>query len=171
MEGGNPLLSPQAGTIIWTLITFGVLLVGLRLFAWKPVLGLLDERGSLLKAGRALLAQTLEVRFATRADEIRRVPEAIPEALRRIPRRFGDFLPFRVQLLQRAGRGGQVRFLPLLGFELEGRDDGLGHRDELFLTLRVGEASPFVHFAKLADAGRDLLLQCPERREGFRDFT
>lgn len=44
MEGANALLSPQTGTIIWTLITFGVLLVLLRLVAWKPVLGLLEER-------------------------------------------------------------------------------------------------------------------------------
>lgn len=49
MEGGNPLLSPQAGTIIWTLITFAVLLVGLRLFAWKPVLALLEEREKTIK--------------------------------------------------------------------------------------------------------------------------
>jgi len=44
MEGGNPLLSPDTGTIIWTLITFGALLVFLRIVAWKPVLRLLDER-------------------------------------------------------------------------------------------------------------------------------
>ncbi|HXI01746.1 MAG TPA: F0F1 ATP synthase subunit B [Candidatus Saccharimonadales bacterium] len=44
MEGGNPLLSPQTGTIIWTLVTFIALLIGLRIFAWKPILGLLEER-------------------------------------------------------------------------------------------------------------------------------
>ena len=49
MEGGNPLLSPQAGTIIWTLITFGILLVVLRMFAWKPVLGILEEREKTIK--------------------------------------------------------------------------------------------------------------------------
>jgi len=49
MEGGNPLLSPQAGTIIWTAITFVALLVFLRLVAWKPVLGLLEEREKTIK--------------------------------------------------------------------------------------------------------------------------
>ena len=49
MEGGNPLLSPQAGTIIWTFITFVALLVLLRAFAWKPVLGLLEEREKAIK--------------------------------------------------------------------------------------------------------------------------
>jgi F-type H+-transporting ATPase subunit b len=50
MEGGNPLLEVQAGTIIWTLVTFVVLLVLLRLVAWKPVLGLLDEREKAIKS-------------------------------------------------------------------------------------------------------------------------
>ncbi len=49
MEGGNPLLSPQTGTIIWTLVTFVALLVLLRVVAWKPVLGILDEREKVIK--------------------------------------------------------------------------------------------------------------------------
>jgi F-type H+-transporting ATPase subunit b len=58
MEGGSQFLSPQPGTIIWTLITFGALFILLRLFAWKPVLGLLEERenairGSLEEARKA----------------------------------------------------------------------------------------------------------------------
>jgi F-type H+-transporting ATPase subunit b len=38
------LINPEPGMIVWTLITFGILLVILRVFAWKPILGLLDER-------------------------------------------------------------------------------------------------------------------------------
>ncbi|HZE89162.1 MAG TPA: F0F1 ATP synthase subunit B [Verrucomicrobiae bacterium] len=58
MEGGSQFLSPQPGTIIWTLITFGILVAGLRAFAWKPILGLLEERekaiqGSLDEARKA----------------------------------------------------------------------------------------------------------------------
>jgi len=49
MEGGSQFLSPQPGTIIWTLITVGVLFILLRLFAWKPVLGLLEERENAIK--------------------------------------------------------------------------------------------------------------------------
>ena len=38
------LVSINPGLIIWTIITFVVLLVVLRLFAWKPLLGILEER-------------------------------------------------------------------------------------------------------------------------------
>lgn len=44
MAASNPLLSPDPGTMIWTIITFLVLLVILRAFAWKPVLELLEQR-------------------------------------------------------------------------------------------------------------------------------
>jgi F-type H+-transporting ATPase subunit b len=38
------LVAINPGLIIWTVITFIVLLVVLRLVAWKPILGLLEER-------------------------------------------------------------------------------------------------------------------------------
>ena len=38
------LVSIHPGLIIWTLLTFVVLLVILRLVAWKPLLGMLEER-------------------------------------------------------------------------------------------------------------------------------
>ncbi|MBI2071290.1 MAG: F0F1 ATP synthase subunit B [Elusimicrobia bacterium] len=38
------LLSPDTGLIIWTLITFGALLVLLGKFAWKPIVGALEAR-------------------------------------------------------------------------------------------------------------------------------
>jgi len=49
MGGGSQFLSPEPGTIIWTFITFVVLLVLLRAFAWKPILGVLEEREKLIK--------------------------------------------------------------------------------------------------------------------------
>src|SRR6185503_10468148 len=133
--------------------------------------GFLDDRRALLQARAPLLAQLLEVRFAARPDEVRRRPEAIPEPLRRIARGFGDFLPLRVQFLQRPGGGAEVGILALLGLELERRHDGLGHRDELLLALGVREAAPLVHFAQFADARRYLLLQRAQGCQRLGDFT
>ena len=42
--GGGALITPQIGTIFWTLITFILLVVVLGKYAWKPLLGALDER-------------------------------------------------------------------------------------------------------------------------------
>jgi F-type H+-transporting ATPase subunit b len=42
--GGSALITPEVGTFFWTMITFVVLAILLGRFAWKPLLGALDER-------------------------------------------------------------------------------------------------------------------------------
>jgi F-type H+-transporting ATPase subunit b len=42
--GGASLIEPQLGTIFWTTVTFLVLIFLLGRFAWKPLLGALQER-------------------------------------------------------------------------------------------------------------------------------
>ena len=43
-ENGNALLQFEPGLMIWTVVTFLLTFVALRLIAWKPILGALDER-------------------------------------------------------------------------------------------------------------------------------
>jgi F-type H+-transporting ATPase subunit b len=43
-EGGGSLLDVNPGLIVWTLITFILLLVILKKVAWKPILAALDNR-------------------------------------------------------------------------------------------------------------------------------
>jgi len=42
--GDNPLVQPDPGLFIWTILTFLVLVFLLTKFAWKPLLAALDER-------------------------------------------------------------------------------------------------------------------------------
>lgn len=46
---GMKLITPETGTIIWTLITFVVLLFLLSRFAWKPFTEFLDAREASIK--------------------------------------------------------------------------------------------------------------------------
>ena len=43
----DKLITPEPGLILWTLFTFGLLLVLLRLFAWKPLLAVIEEYSDL----------------------------------------------------------------------------------------------------------------------------
>ena len=45
----NPLVQPDPGLFIWTILTFVVLLVLLGKFAWKPLLAALDRRHEMIK--------------------------------------------------------------------------------------------------------------------------
>lgn len=42
--GGSILITPQIGLIFWTTVTFLLLVLLLRRFAWKPLLGAIEER-------------------------------------------------------------------------------------------------------------------------------
>ncbi len=43
------LITPGLGLVFWSLITFFILLIILKKFAWKPILGAIDERESGIK--------------------------------------------------------------------------------------------------------------------------
>ena len=45
----NPLVQPDPGLFLWTILTFMVLLGLLARFAWKPLLALLDRREEMIR--------------------------------------------------------------------------------------------------------------------------
>ena len=45
----NPLVQPDPGLFLWTILTFLVLLGLLAKFAWKPLLALLDRREEMIR--------------------------------------------------------------------------------------------------------------------------
>ena len=61
----NPLVTPDPGLFIWTILTFLVLLALLAKFAWKPLLAALDQR-------QQMIAQAVEDAKKAR-EEIERV--------------------------------------------------------------------------------------------------
>jgi F-type H+-transporting ATPase subunit b len=75
---GSSLITPEPGTIIWTVITFVILAVLLGKFAWKPLLQVLEERETTV---RDSLEQARKAR--AEAEEIlRRNQEALANARR-----------------------------------------------------------------------------------------
>ena len=45
----NPLIQPDPGLFLWTILTFLVLLALLAKFAWKPLLAVLDQRQEMIR--------------------------------------------------------------------------------------------------------------------------
>ena len=45
----NPLVQPDPGLFLWTILTFLVLLALLAKFAWKPLLAILDQRQEMIR--------------------------------------------------------------------------------------------------------------------------
>ncbi len=83
------LFSVEPGLMIWTAITFLVVVVVLRFVAWKPLLQALREReqsiaGAIKEAGRVKSdAEALHAKYQTMMDQIRDESRAILEEARR----------------------------------------------------------------------------------------
>jgi F-type H+-transporting ATPase subunit b len=79
----NPLVQVDPGLYIWTILTFGVLVLLLRKFAWGPLLAALERREKMIagavddarKAREEL--ERVKVDSAQVLTEARREPEAI----------------------------------------------------------------------------------------------
>lgn len=121
-SSGSALITPQFGTMFWTLLTFGLLLVLLRLVAWKPLLGALEAReraikGDLDEARREREeAQNVLAEHRALVDQARRERAEAVEAGRRDAERLKEEILAegrrqRDQLLQQAETqiGAQVR--------------------------------------------------------------
>jgi F-type H+-transporting ATPase subunit b len=58
--GSSALITPQIGTVFWTVVTFIVLAVFLRLVAWKPLLGAIEERERVIRESQEKTKRDLE---------------------------------------------------------------------------------------------------------------
>ena len=103
------LLNPQPGLVIWSGLTFLVVLALLTKFAWKPILGMLKERedeitSSLAKAKEAqqeyarIEAQKAQIEAETRAErdailkEAREKVQHMLDEARKLSQEEGDKL-------------------------------------------------------------------------------
>ena len=117
---GSSLIEPKIGTIFWTVITFGALILLLGRFAWKPLLAALGEReqsiqdsiaqarreraeaGSLLGQQRELLAQARRERAEALAAG-RREAEAVKAEILEEARRQREKLLEQTEAQVQAG--------------------------------------------------------------------
>src|SRR5215470_9715682 len=73
--GDNPLVQPDPGLFIWTIVTFLVLLTLLAKFAWRPLLQALESRQASIRKSlddAAQARQELERLNAESAEIVRK---------------------------------------------------------------------------------------------------
>ena len=102
LAGENPLLRFEPGLMIWTIITFVVLLLALRKIAWGPILAMLDEREK--KIDDALKqAEKARAESANAAEETQqKIAEAVQHAQEIVQRARDEADQSRKQILEDA---------------------------------------------------------------------
>ena len=98
----NPLVQPDPGLYIWTILTFLVLVALLAKFAWRPLLRALEERQASIRASLEEARQAREDHKRVQADAERLLAEARVEAGQIIARTREDAGRFREELKQKA---------------------------------------------------------------------
>ena len=73
------LVKPEFGLVIWTLVTFLILLFLLRRFAWKPILGAVSDREDGIKDALASAEKARQEMENLQADNERILQEARAE--------------------------------------------------------------------------------------------
>lgn len=111
----SPLLQPDPGTVIWTLITFVVVLVLLRSTVWRPLLTALDEREARIRdaldgADQARAeSEAVLAEYRARLEQVEQEAEQIREEARRTAEQVREDMVERArnqarQIIQEARR-------------------------------------------------------------------
>lgn len=98
----NPLVQPDPGLFIWTILTFLVLVALLAKFAWRPLLEALDRRQKTIAAALDDARKAKEELERVQQDAAKMMAEARREADGVLTRARADAERFREELKQQA---------------------------------------------------------------------
>jgi len=98
----NPLVQPDPGLYIWTIITFLVLLGLLAKFAWRPLLEALDNRQSSIRKALDDAQKAKQELQNIHAESAKLLAQARSEAAEIVSRSRSDADRFREEMKQKA---------------------------------------------------------------------
>jgi F-type H+-transporting ATPase subunit b len=98
----NPLVQPDPGLYVWTILTFLALVALLARFAWRPLLGALEQRQESIRQSLDDARRAKEELERLHAESARILAEARAEADSILSATRADATRFRDELKQKA---------------------------------------------------------------------
>ena len=98
----NPLVQPDPGLYIWTIVTFLILLALLARFAWRPLLDALEKRQDAIRSALDDARKAKEELARLQAESARILAEARSEAANIISATRSDAARFADEMKQKA---------------------------------------------------------------------
>jgi F-type H+-transporting ATPase subunit b len=98
----NPLVQPDPGLYVWTILTFGVLVLLLRKYAWGPLLAALDRREKMIAGAVDDARKAREELERVKVDSAQVLTEARKEAETIVSRARADSAVLRDELRKKA---------------------------------------------------------------------
>jgi F-type H+-transporting ATPase subunit b len=98
----NPLVQPDPGLYIWTIVTFLILLALLARFAWRPLLDALEKRQEAIRTSLEDARKAKEELARLQAESARILAEARNEAASILSSTRSDAARFAEEMKQKA---------------------------------------------------------------------
>ena len=98
----NPLVQPDPGLYIWTILTFLVLVALLSKFAWRPLLGALERRQETIRKSLDDARKAKEELERLQVESKRILDEARSQAAAMLSQTQSDAMRLRDELKQKA---------------------------------------------------------------------
>ena len=98
----NPLVQPDPGLFVWTILTFLVLLALLAKFAWRPMLDALDRRQQMVAKAVDDARRAKDELEHVQQESLRILAEARAEAVAIVSRSRTDAEHLRAELREKA---------------------------------------------------------------------
>jgi F-type H+-transporting ATPase subunit b len=98
----NPLVQPDPGLYIWTILTFLILVGLLAKFAWRPLLTALDERQSSIRKALDEARKAKQELEGIHAESAKLLAQARSEAAEIVSRSRSDADRFREEMKDKA---------------------------------------------------------------------
>ena len=98
----NPLVQPDPGLYIWTIVTFLILLALLGRFAWRPLLDALEQRQEVIRKSLDDARQARQELEQVKTDAARLLSEARSEANEIVSRTRSDAAAFAEEMKVKA---------------------------------------------------------------------
>ena len=98
----NPLVQPDPGLYIWTILTFLVLVALLAKFAWKPLLTALDDRQQSIRTALDDARKAKQELESIHAESAKLLAQARSEAADIVSRSRSDADRFREEMKEKA---------------------------------------------------------------------
>jgi F-type H+-transporting ATPase subunit b len=100
--GNNPLVQPDPGLFIWTIVVFLALFAALKIFAWRPLLQALESRQESIRKSLDDARQAKQDLERLQQESVQIIRQARVEADAIITRTRGDAERLREEMKQKA---------------------------------------------------------------------
>jgi len=156
-------------TLIAQLVNFGIILILLRMFAYKPIMRMMDERSSRIKQSLEQAERIKQQAAVAEQETAKKIEEAAQEARKLVDQAVASGNAVR-QRAQAEAKADAEKLIVQAKDQIEQeRDEAIGELRKEFVDLTVLAAEKVIKRSLDKEAQRKLIEQVLEESSGLKN--